>query len=123
MLSALTVLALAVAAQAAPAEVAGRATKSFSLPAVHNGAARNGTASLLKAYKKFNLTPSQEFSDSFLAELQGSNFKKQRSVGNARRQDGSVTASPDPNDVEYLVSVSIGGQNLNLDFDTGSADL
>lgn len=45
----------------------------------------------------------------------------------AASQTGSdtseVTASPESNDAEYLVPVSIGGQTLNLDFDTGSADL
>ena len=34
-----------------------------------------------------------------------------------------VTASPEANDSEYLVPVTIGGQTMNLDFDTGSADL
>ncbi|KAL9105890.1 MAG: hypothetical protein Q9227_009001 [Pyrenula ochraceoflavens] len=37
--------------------------------------------------------------------------------------DGTVTASPDGGDEEYLCPVTIGGQTLNLDFDTGSADL
>lgn len=37
---------------------------------------------------------------------------------------GSATATPsDSYDSEYLVPVSVGGQTLNLDFDTGSADL
>lgn len=38
-------------------------------------------------------------------------------------QDGAVAATPEENDVEYLAPVSIGGQKLNLDFDTGSSDL
>ena len=37
--------------------------------------------------------------------------------------DGTVTATPDGGDEEYLCPVTIGGQTLNLDFDTGSADL
>lgn len=37
--------------------------------------------------------------------------------------NGEVTATPDQYDEEYLCPVSIGGQTLNLDFDTGSADL
>ena len=36
---------------------------------------------------------------------------------------GSVTATPEQYDAEYLCPVTIGGQTLNLDFDTGSADL
>lgn len=38
-------------------------------------------------------------------------------------QDGTVAATPEENDVEYLAPVTIGGQKLNLDFDTGSSDL
>lgn len=38
-------------------------------------------------------------------------------------RDGSVSATPERGDVEYLSPVQIGGQTVNLDFDTGSADL
>src|ERR1700753_1951080 len=38
-------------------------------------------------------------------------------------QSGSVVASPEQYDIEYLCPVSVGGTVLNLDFDTGSADL
>ncbi|RMD43910.1 hypothetical protein DV735_g1171, partial [Chaetothyriales sp. CBS 134920] len=36
---------------------------------------------------------------------------------------GSATTTPLEYDEAYLVSVSVGGQSLDLDFDTGSADL
>jgi aspergillopepsin I len=36
---------------------------------------------------------------------------------------GTVAASPDQYDAEYLCPVTIGSTTLNLDFDTGSADL
>lgn len=36
---------------------------------------------------------------------------------------GLVVNQPEANDVEYLSPVSIGGQVVNLDFDTGSSDL
>ena len=36
---------------------------------------------------------------------------------------GSVPATPEEYDVRYLCPVTIGGQTLNLDFDTGSSDL
>lgn len=41
----------------------------------------------------------------------------------AAASNGSVTATPEQYDSEYLCPVTIGGQTLNLDFDTGSADL
>ena len=41
----------------------------------------------------------------------------------AAAADGSVAANPEQYDAEYLSPVTIGGQTLNLDFDTGSADL
>jgi hypothetical protein len=46
-------------------------------------------------------------------------------TGNAPDDGGSgeVTASPEENESEYLSPVKIGGQQLNLNFDTGSADL
>jgi hypothetical protein len=36
---------------------------------------------------------------------------------------GSVAATPEPGDVEYLSPVNIGGQTITLDFDSGSSDL
>jgi aspergillopepsin I len=106
-----TALVLAAAVQAAPApEVVTRSSK-FTVPAVRQSSyVRNGTAALLKAYRKFNLEPTRDMPHAFLSELN-------------KRQDGSAPASPDTNDVEYLVPTTVGGQVLNLDFDTGSADL
>lgn len=37
--------------------------------------------------------------------------------------EGEVNAHPEENESEYLSPVTIGGQKLNLNFDTGSADL
>ena len=64
---------------------------------------------MLKAYAKFHLKPTHEMPSGFMAEIK-------------KRQDGSATAVPSGG-VEYLVSTTVGGQNLLLDFDTGSADL
>ncbi|TGJ80708.1 hypothetical protein E0Z10_g8055 [Xylaria hypoxylon] len=53
-------------------------------------------------------------------------------AGNAAPQQGAVANTngtglvanvPEANDVEYLSPVNIGGQVVNLDFDTGSSDL
>ncbi|KAH8816804.1 putative endothiapepsin [Xylogone sp. PMI_703] len=112
-----TVLAFSAAlTQAVPldletrkADVSG-ATR-FTVPAVHNSNyVRNGTAALLKAYAKYGLTPTKEMPKSFMDALSLS-----------KRQDSSAPASP-ADGIEYLVPVSVGGQTLNLDFDSGSAD-
>lgn len=111
MFSIYTLIALVLTAQAAPSSEKVSAG-SFSLPAIHT-ANRNGTAAMLKAYKKFNLIPTQDFPPSFWNELHVSR----------KRQDSSAPASPDSTNSEYLVPVTVGGQKLNLDFDSGSADL
>ena len=41
----------------------------------------------------------------------------------AGSDDGTVAADPEQYDQAYLEAVTIGGQTLNLDFDTGSSDL
>jgi aspergillopepsin I len=63
-----------------------------------------GAVHLSKAYKKFNVAVPED-------------------VAKAAASDGSVAAVPEQYDAEYLSPVTIGGQTLMLDFDTGSADL
>ncbi|KAL8676749.1 MAG: hypothetical protein Q9224_007257, partial [Gallowayella concinna] len=41
----------------------------------------------------------------------------------AASNDGSVVTTPTEFDSQYLTPVTIGGQTVNLDFDTGSSDL
>ena len=41
----------------------------------------------------------------------------------AATADGTVVATPTEYDSEYLCPVTIGGEVLQLDFDTGSSDL
>jgi hypothetical protein len=114
MISLASIIVLAVAIQAAPAERASSGT--FSIPAVRDvNYIRNGTAAMLHAYNKYNLEPTQAFSDAFLSEI----------TTLWKRQDSSVTAFQNltSGSYEYLVAVDIGGETLNLNFDTGSSDL
>lgn len=47
----------------------------------------------------------------------------ERVAAAAASASGSVPAIPQESDISYLSEVTIGGQTVNLDFDTGSADL
>lgn len=101
--SALVSLASAIPADYSPVETRGAA---FT---VHQTVAKShilsGPAALAKVYGKYGKTAP--------ADVKAA----------AASNDGTVTASPEQYDSEYLCPVSIGGQTLNLDFDTGSSDL
>jgi aspergillopepsin I len=66
---------------------------------------KTGVQALAAAYAKFGQTVPEDIANA------------------ADGGTGSVTATPETGDVEYLCPVVIGGQTVNLDFDTGSADL
>lgn len=61
---------------------------------------------MLKAYRKY-----------------GFQLLSRQTNTTAGGQTGQVTATPEPNDSEYLEQVNIGGQMMTMDFDTGSSDL
>ena len=46
-----------------------------------------------------------------------------KDVAAAAANDGEGINNPTASDTQYLTPVNIGGQTLNLDFDTGSSDL
>ena len=50
-------------------------------------------------------------------------FSDGAATGNGTAGTGTVAANPEQSDRAYLCPVEIGGQTLNLDFDTGSSDL
>lgn len=66
---------------------------------------QSGPAAVLSTYNKFNVPAPEDV------------------VTAAAANDGTVTAVPTNFDSQYLTPVSVGGQTVNLDFDTGSADL
>ena len=43
--------------------------------------------------------------------------------GAASGQAGTVAATPEANDVEFLAPITVGDQTMMMDFDTGSSDL
>ena len=66
---------------------------------------KSGPAAVAAVYKKYGGTAPKDV------------------LAAAAANDGTVTTTPEQYDSEYLTPVSIGGQTLNLDFDTGSSDL
>ena len=102
-------LALLTVACASPIELdrlEPRAGLTFSIDqSVPKPFILSGPASMSKTYGKFGKQAP--------ADVQAA----------AASQTGVVTASPEQYDSEYLCPVSVGGQTLNLDFDTGSSDL
>ncbi|KAF2666170.1 aspartic protease pep1 [Microthyrium microscopicum] len=94
---------LASLAVASPVEK--RATPgSFQIKQVQTGQKLAvGAVAYQKAYQKYN--------------------KAVPAVVAAAAQQGAVTATPEQYDSEYLCPVTVGANTLNLDFDTGSADL
>lgn len=80
---------------------------------------RHGPLALAKAYHKYGAPLPADLAAAV------ANLTSSRAVPKGRRSTGSVAAAPAQYDVEYLSPVSIGTppQTLNLDFDTGSADL
>jgi Eukaryotic aspartyl protease len=64
---------------------------------------------MLKAYRKYNF------------QILGR--ASANTTAGTGSQTGTVAAAPEPNAAEYLEKVNIGGQDLVLDFDTGSSDL
>ena len=142
---------MAVLAAASPTRIEKRSFKVARVPN-ERFTGHNGPRALFKAYRKF-LMPIPPGLLEALAKQEGelasetkpvkvsaattSGKKKGKGTkpGNANNGTststngtqtpgtGLVTATPERNDVEFLSPVTIGGQTLNMDFDSGSSDL
>lgn len=83
----------------------------FSIPQVQGPMKfLSGPLEMQKTYQKYNVAVP-------------ANVASAASAAAAAQQSGSVAANPESYDSSYLCPVSVGGQTLNLDFDTGSSDL
>jgi hypothetical protein len=68
----------------------------------------SGPNAMVKAYRKYGF------------QLLGA---KANTTAPSAQESGTVAAVPEPNAAEYLSTISVGGQSLTMDFDTGSSDL
>ncbi|KAL8719088.1 MAG: hypothetical protein Q9225_003866 [Loekoesia sp. 1 TL-2023] len=92
-------------ASATPIELQPRAKDFIIHQSIPKPFKKSGPAAVLSTYGKYNASAPEDV------------------VKAAAANDGTVTTTPTQYDSEYLTPVSIGGQTLNLDFDTGSSDL
>ena len=126
-----TLLAAIVLAAPTPAEKRGLQKRSFKVPRHLNTAhptGPNGYAAMRKVFRKYNFKVKEEFmvKEGFIG-LSKQNKKNSTAAAAAAAADGnqtgSVAANPEQNAALFLSPVNVGGQTLNLDFDTGSSDL
>ena len=60
---------------------------------------------------------------SFSKQTKGNDTAATAAAGSSGNSTGTVAANPADNAALFLSPVDIGGQTLNLDFDSGSSDL
>ncbi|KAL3417798.1 eukaryotic aspartyl protease [Phlyctema vagabunda] len=98
-----------------------------------------GTRALVKAYRKYGVALPPGLVDAMgripaanvvsnVVDANGRSFQSKATAGNASAAanatgTGIVTATPEQGDVEYLSPIQVGGQTMNMDFDSGSSDL
>ncbi|KAM0283984.1 hypothetical protein ACHAQH_002179 [Verticillium albo-atrum] len=114
---------LALLAQASPTRLGTRNTiqkRSFLVPRVKNEnfQGHNGPRQLLRAYRKYSMPIPQGLAETVARQTAQAKLKARQGNG-----IGIVTATPIRNDVEYVSPIMIGGQSVDVDFDTGSSDL
>lgn len=81
---------------------AGKFTVKQTIP---KNTVKNGAAALADVYTKYNVEVPSDVKAA------------------AAAASGSVVATPGEYDISYLIPVTVGTTTLNLDLDTGSADL
>lgn len=123
-----TLLAALVFAAPAPAQKRNLAKRSFKVPRSLNRAhprGLNGFDAMKKVAMKYNLVNLKEgFIDAKKNDevIKGDELKIS-AAKNGTNGTGTVAATPEQNAALFLSPVDIGGQTVNLDFDSGSSDL
>ncbi|KUI68913.1 hypothetical protein VM1G_04582 [Cytospora mali] len=140
-----------VAAVPAPHPVQKRGVFKVERTINPNFKGRNGPKQLLKSLRKYRMKVPPALMDAIrnqgatttesvaLVEDKATKHHQDKNKGNAAAAaaaaspnttvaaatngTGMVTATPEQGDVEYLSPVTIGGQTMNMDFDSGSSDL
>ncbi|KAJ5458053.1 Peptidase asparticcatalytic [Penicillium sp. IBT 31633x] len=103
--------------------------RSFKVERVkRNGIVTQGPMALRKAYRKFGIDASS-LKGVDVSDFQPFDTKHITSAKSAKKdvpeseQTGAVDATSVDGDVEFVSPVNIGGQTLDMNFDSGSADM
>lgn len=122
-----TLFAAIVLAVPAPSRRRSLQKRSFKVPRQLNTAhptGPNGAAAMRKVFRKYNFQVKTGFmvKEGFIGlSKQSQNATADTSA--AGNKTGTVAANPEQNAALFLSPVDVGGQTLNLDFDSGSSDL
>jgi hypothetical protein len=85
----------------------------------------DGPAALRKVFRKYNFQSKTVFTskEGFISLEKLNKNETDAAAATPSNQTGTVAANPENNAALFLSPVDVGGQTLNLDFDTGSSDL
>ena len=124
--SLLTFACLLASTFATPVKRDGSYSKIFRQAIAPNP--RNGVVELDRVFRKYGIASPQALSDAVTEQknaiASGSAVVTNEKVATSGGEgEGSVVANPMLHNSQYLSPVTIGGQAMNLDVDTGSADL
>jgi hypothetical protein len=124
----IVLLLVTLAALVLAAPTAGKIQKrSFLVPRSLNRAhprGLNGPDAMRKVFRKYNFRTVDGFiANTKSAPNAGLDGLKIAANNATSNRTGTVAANPEPNAALFLSPVDIGGQTLNLDFDSGSSDL
>lgn len=107
---------------AAPSAAASSAAASYA--ASYASAATSSAASYTAAASQAaSSAPATSAAAPAATDSPSSSYAAPAPAANNDDETGEVAATPADNGAEYLSPVTIGGQKLNLNFDTGSSDL
>ncbi|KAJ4512385.1 hypothetical protein HRR83_006901 [Exophiala dermatitidis] len=95
--------------------------RSFKIPRIRNANYKpNGKAAYKRALYKFGFNDISFLPDGEVAtRIRAATAASVNATGN---EDGETTASPTQNDAQFLSPVTVGGQELIMNFDSGSSD-
>ena len=103
--------------------------RSFKIPRVKvGGTSPSAIKAAYKAYSKWSIPMPDGLVESHKAlqkkkKAQAAKDQAANSTAAAGGQTGNVTNTPEQGDVEFLAPITVGGQQMVMDFDTGSSDL